>query len=241
MMTINLSDYILACDRADEAEASLEVMAEKFRLFSHTARCYLCEEKIGTERWRIGEYTSGRKEVVHQSCWDEEAERSSSQESYWCGGSTEEGIEPPFGEGPCAEILQEGWLQAHRNSARTGQPEGEAKAAAGTDHAGRETLEAFASSEGFGTHAGEHGGDGGEPDAHQSWSPEDVARSGGPIEVRVPDRVIPYEGKNDVTVRVPRALKAMLGGMVTDEPIIIADQFIVVDKIERALKRKGIK
>jgi hypothetical protein len=240
-MTINLTDYIFEMDRADDAEEKLALVTEKFRVFSETARCYLCEEKIGTERWRIGEYTSGNKEVVHQSCWDEEAERASSQESYWCGIEPEENRQPPFGEGMCAEILQEGWLQAHHNSRRGGLPEGKAEAAAGTDHAGRETLEAFASSEGFGTHAGEHGGGSGEPDAHQSWSPEDVAGCGGPIEVRVPDRVIEFTGNNDVTVRVPRAVKAVLAAKVTDEPIIIADQFIVVDKIERALKEKGIK
>lgn len=240
-MTINLTDYIFEMDRADTAEENLKLVTEKFRVFSETARCYLCEEKIGTERWRIGEYTSGNKEVVHQSCWDEEAERASSQESYWCGIEPEKDRQPPFGEGPCAQILFEGWLQAHNHGSRGGEPVRAPKTNPCADVLGSSTLEAFASSEGFSTYAREHGSGGGQCDAQGSWSPTHVAGCGGPVEVRVPERLIPFTGNNDVTVRVPRAVKAVLAAKVTDEQIIVGDEFIKPDKIARALKDKGIK
>lgn len=180
-MTINLTDYIFEMDRADTAEESLKLVTEKFRVFSETARCYLCEEKIGTERWRIGEYSSGNKEVVHQACWDEEAERAASEGSYWIGGSPEK-----VRQIPTVSWDEEVYDTPFDYSGGSGESVRTPKANPCADVLGSATLEAFASSEGFGTNAREHGGDSGEQDAYRSWSPTDVARCGGPIEVRLP-------------------------------------------------------
>lgn len=84
--------------KAADTETMLSQVIGQFRLAITNARCYICEEKIGDARWHVGEYVSGNKEVVHTECYDEEAERASSQESYWCGGSTEEVHEALFGK-----------------------------------------------------------------------------------------------------------------------------------------------
>jgi len=234
-MTINLSDYIYEMDRADTAEENLKLVTNTFRVFSETARCYLCEEKIGTERWRIGEYSSGNKEVVHQACWDEEAERAASQGSYWIGGSPEK-----VSQVPAITWYEEFYDTPHYHSGRGGQFEGEAEASPGANLADGSTLEAFASSEGFGTYAREHGGDRGEPDAQGSWSPAHVAGCGGPIEVRVPERLIDL-GNEPVTVRVPKTVKAQLKEIVRSNFPHPDPEKRALDMLARALKEKGIK
>lgn len=102
--------------KAADTETMLSQVIGQFRLAITNARCYICEEKIGEARWHIGEYVSGSKEVVHTECYDEEAERAQSQESYWCGSSTEEIGEALFGKTPSGD------------GSRVGHSQGEAEA-----------------------------------------------------------------------------------------------------------------
>lgn len=227
-MTINLTDYIREVERADDAEEKLALVTEKFRVFSETARCYLCEEKIGTERWRIGGYTSGNKEVVHQSCWDEEAERASSQESYWCGIEPKEVSETFYGKAPDG------------NGSRGGQPEGKAETPPRACVSAGAPSETPAKAEGISTDARGHGDDRHQRDVEESWSPTHVAGLGGPVEVRLPERIIPLD-QTPITKRVLGTSKVMLREDVKGEFINYHPKMVFVDKIARGLKDKGVK
>lgn len=114
--------------KAADTETMLSQVIGQFRLAITNARCYICEEKIGDARWHVGEYVSGNKEVVHTECYDEEAERAQSQESYWCGSSTEEVHEALFGKTYSAEDRAPlgdtrcGWTPKDGDGSGTGQP-----------------------------------------------------------------------------------------------------------------------
>lgn len=157
--------------RIEELEGMVLHAQQQFRNVIAHARCYLCGEPIDDQRWHLGEVGEAQ-EIVHTECFDqnEKAEEGASPEK----GTTQitwedEEYDTPFDY-----------------SGGSGEPVRAPKANPCADVLGSATLEAFASSEGFGTNAREHGGDSGEQDAYRSWSPTDVARCGGPIEVRLP-------------------------------------------------------
>lgn len=52
--------------------------------------------------------------------------------------------------------------------------------------------------------------------------------------------MIPFDGENNVTVRVPRPVKAVLAAKVTDEPIMYGTKLPLTERIKRALMMKGI-
>ena len=54
------------------------------------------------------------------------------------------------------------------------------------------------------------------------------------------EKPVAFLGQNNVTVRVPLFVKAELGEMVKGEEIITNDEFIVIDKIARAVKHRGL-
>lgn len=220
--------------RHDELTSQLSDISEKFRLSIWHSRCYLCEDKIADQRWQLGEYVSGNKEIVHTACWEEEAERAASEVSYWCGSFPETYTAEsrvPLGDTRC------GWTP-DGNGSGSGQPAGKAETNPCADVLGVETLAAFAASEGLSPYAGEHGDRGDKRDAEGSRPPIHVAGCRGPDPVRLPERLIPFEGDNNVTVRVPRALKAMLAASVTDEPIKYQSRRVLTDKIARAMESR---
>ena len=54
------------------------------------------------------------------------------------------------------------------------------------------------------------------------------------------EKPVAFLGQNNVTVRVPVFIKEELGKMVKGEEVIVNDEFIVIDKIARAVKHRGL-
>ena len=229
--------------KVEELAASLTDTTNRFRMFTENSRCYLCGDKIETERWQFGEYVSGNKEVVHTSCWEEEAERASSEGSYWCGSTTEEALknhllgENVFFSSIPFEKVED---SAYHYSRRGGEPSGEAEANAGARVSTGAPSETLSQVQGIGGHAGEHGGHGHQPDAQGQEQAGDDAGGRGPDKAGVSERLIPFVGFNDVTVRVPVFVKEELRTMVKGQEVITGDEFIVIDKIKKALNAKGV-
>lgn len=213
--------------RIEELECMVLHAHQQFRNVIAHVRCYLCGEPIDDQRWHLGEVGEAQ-EIVHTECFDQNKKAEE-------GASEEDAVRL------CQEALFEGWAEAHNHSNRGGEPVRAPKTNPCADVLGGSTLEAFASSEGLGTYAREHGDVGGEPDAQGSWSPAHVAGCGGPVEVRVPERLIPFTGINDVTVRVPKTLKAQLKEIVRSNFPHPDPERHAYDVLARALKDKGIK
>lgn len=54
------------------------------------------------------------------------------------------------------------------------------------------------------------------------------------------EKPVAFLGQNNVTVRVPVFIKEELKKMVEGEEIITNDEFVVIDKIARAVKHRGL-
>lgn len=119
-MAIESLDAAFKQLRIEELEGTLLRMQQNFRNVLAHARCHICGEPIDDQRWHLGEYVSGNQELVHTECYDEEAERAASQESYWCGGTSEEG------EKALDQLFIETTIRkaTDGDGSRGGQPEG---------------------------------------------------------------------------------------------------------------------